>query len=61
MIAKELQDKIIKHLTEFLKDKDVGLLIVRAGDGALVVYVNDKQSAVRDAMRFQNKEGQGGN
>lgn len=57
MISKEEQDTIVKKITAALSDHDLGIIILRPSDGALVLYINDPKSAVNDAYKFNDKSG----
>jgi len=61
MIYKNIQNEIIKKITNALKSYDLGIIIMRPKDNSLVLYINDRQSAIRDAHRFNDTNFQGGN
>ena len=61
MIPKDEQDEIIKTIASALKDHDLGIIVMRPKDSSLVIYINDPQSAIRDASKLNNKNLQGGN
>lgn len=61
MILKYIQNEIIKKITKILEGYDLGIIVMRPKDDSLVLYINDRQSAVKDAAKLNNKNFQGGN
>lgn len=61
MIPKNKQDDIIKAITTVLQGETVGMVILRAGDGSLVPYIDDKESVIRNAHKLQDGTFKGGN
>ena len=61
MLSKNKQDEIIVKIRKVLNDADIGIIVMRPKDGSLVLYLNDMQSAIRDAAKLGNDNFIGGN